>query len=123
MTLTLKVVLALVLIVAGFTGGVKYHAGVTAQKELARQHSEAKLLARQADRIDAAAVKNEKAKETIRTRFITIEKEAERVIAQNPTYRDICFDADGLRQLEAAIDAGASAGEPATSLPASGNPE
>jgi K+-sensing histidine kinase KdpD len=123
MTLTLKVVLALVLIVAGFTGGVKYHAGVTAQKELARQHSEAKLLARQADRIDAAAVKNEKAKETIRTRFITIEKEAERVIAQNPAYRDLCFDADGMRQLQAAVSEGTTAGEPAAALSPSGRSE
>lgn len=123
MSLAIQLVLALALLLAGFAGGVKFHVGVTAQKEVARQQAEAKALARQADRIETAAVKNEVAKEVIRTKYITIEREVNRVISQNPDYSRTCFSPDGLRQLEAAIDQSADTGQPATALPTAAKPD
>jgi len=41
MSLAAQIVIALVLALAGFAGGVKYHAGVIAQRDLAEQQQAA----------------------------------------------------------------------------------
>ena len=42
MSLAAQIVIALILLVAGFGGGVKYHAGVIAQRDLAEQQQAAR---------------------------------------------------------------------------------
>ena len=119
----LYLAVATTVLVVGFAGWVKYQSGVAARAELARVEAATKTLAQQADRIDVAAVKNEVAKEAIRTRYITITKEVDRVIAKNPIFRDICFDDDGLRQLATATSQSPSASEPVAPVPSTRQPE
>lgn len=118
----LYLAVATTVLVAGFAGGVKYQSGVAARAELARVEAAAKTLARQADRIEVAAVKNEEVKEATRIKFVTITKEVDRVIAKNPIFRNICLDDDGLRQLATATRESPSASEPVTPVPATRQP-
>jgi hypothetical protein len=73
--------------------------------------------------IDTAAVGHEKDKVQIRTVTKTVTKEVERIVRE-PFYvatdAPACFDADGLRQLQAAIAPAQPASEPARKLPRSG---
>jgi hypothetical protein len=85
-------------------------------KEAQRLESAAKEQARRADRIDVAATGHERDKDGIRTEFITITEEVERVV-EKPVYRDVCLDADGLRVLSDAIRGTDPAGQPAGAVP------
>lgn len=109
-------IIYLVVFAAGAAGGVKFHAGLIAQRDLEAEHAAAKTVARRVDRIDVAAVGLEKDKAKIRTEFLTVTKEVERVV-QKPVYLNICFDDDGLRIANAAIHPAAPAGQPASTLP------
>jgi hypothetical protein len=66
--------------------------------------------------IDKAAEGFERDRVEIRTKFVTITQEVERVV-EKPFYRDACFDDDGLRQLSAAIGATPAASQPAGTVP------
>jgi hypothetical protein len=87
--------------------------------EAERLEQTAKEQARRVDRIDGAAAGHERDKAEIRTEFITITEEVERVV-EKPVYRDVCLDADGLRVLSDAIAGAGAAGEPARAVPGSG---
>lgn len=122
MSLAPQLVIALILLVAGFGGGVKYHAGVNAQRDLAEQQQAARERGAQIQRIDRAATAHEGDKAQIRTEFLTITQEVERVVEQ-PIYRDrdparpdagLCLDDDGLRLVRAATGAPS---QPAPALP------
>jgi hypothetical protein len=64
---------------------------------------------RRVDKIDSAAVRHEQVKEVIRTKFVPIQTEVERVVTKIE-YRDtMCFTDDGMRVLASAIAASASA--------------
>lgn len=71
---------------------------------------------------DAGAAGHEADKAGIKTQFITITKEAERVILEKPMYRNVCLDDDGLRILARAIGGQRAPGEPAPALPGSDKP-
>lgn len=125
MSLAAQIVIALVLLVTGFGGGVKYHAGVIAQRDLAEQQQAARERGAQIQRIDRAATSHEADKAQIRTEFLTITQEVERVV-EKPIYRDrdplrpdagLCLDDDGLRLVRAAIGSPAAPGQPAPTLP------
>jgi len=129
MSLAAQIVIALVLALAGFAGGVKYHAGVIAQRDLAEQQQAARERGVQIQRIDRAAVGHEADKAQIRTEFVTITQEVERVV-EKPFYRapdpasadagaaaGLCLDDDGLRQLRAATGQAPDRREPAPALP------
>lgn len=70
--------------------------------------------------IDTAAQSHEQDKTEIRTEFLTITEQVERIIRE-PFYvaadAPACLDADGLRQLATAIRPGAPASEPASAVP------
>ena len=66
---------------------------------------------------DQGATAHEADRAKIRTQFITITKEAERVILEKPVYRNICLDDDGLHILAGAIDGQQPSGEPAPAVP------
>ena len=106
-----------VVFTVGAAFGVKFHAGITAQRDLATHEAQAKATAKKLDRGDKAAVGHEADKSQIRTEFVTITQEVERVV-EKPVYRNMCFDDDGLRLLGNAI-----AGRPAASQPAPALPE
>lgn len=88
-------------------------------KEAARLEQAREDRARAEKTIDTAATGHEADKVQIRTEFITITQEVERVI-EKPFYvaSEQCLDADGLRTLNAAIGAASPASQPARGVPA-----
>lgn len=118
MSWALQLALALVIFAGGGAAGIKYHAGVDAQRELLALEATAKETAKKLDRGDKAAAGHEADKVRIRTEFLTITEEVERVV-EKPVYRDICFDDDGLRIIGAALSPSPAASEPAPAVPGS----
>lgn len=116
MTIWLKLALIAGIFLAGLASGVKIHAGMTAQRDLAAQQAGAKEQARRTDKIDAAATGHETDKAQIRTQFKTIIKEVDRVV-QKPVYLNVCLDDDGLRAARAAIGPAPAASQPAPAVP------
>lgn len=116
MTIWLKLALIAGIFLSGLASGVKIHAGLIAQRDLAEQQTGIKEQARRVDKIDAAATGHEADKARIRTEYQTIIKEVDRVV-QKISYRNICFDDDGLRAARAAIGPAAAASQPAPALP------
>jgi hypothetical protein len=98
-----------------FTGGWKVESWRWDASEKA--NLEAAIEKRRMDEknVDVAAAGHEADKTKLRTKYITITKEVERV-AQTPFYAasaPACLDDDGLRQLRAAIASRPAASEPA----------
>lgn len=119
MNWAIQLVIALAIFAGGMASGIKYHAGVTAQRYLKAHESAARATAQKLDRIDVAAVGHETDKAKIRTEFRTITQEVERVV-EKPVYRNICFDDDGLRLIAAATGRSEGASEPAPAVPGPG---
>jgi hypothetical protein len=73
--------------------------------------------------VDVAAAGHEKDKAAIRTVTKTVTREVERIVRE-PFYVDApaCLDADGLRQLQAALGAAHPASQPAPAVPESDGP-
>ena len=119
-TLLIQIVIAAGIFLAGLATGIKYHAGLDAiaAQELAKAQAQERQA--KAQQIDTAAVKLEKAKETVRTEFVTIERVVDRVIESNPVYLRECFTADGMLELNNSIRARPAASQPAPAVPASG---
>lgn len=113
----IQLVIAVALFIGGMAAGWKAHMGITAQRELERIAAVERETLRRTDKIDASAEKHEKVKEVIRTKFVPIESEVERVITKIE-YRDtVCFSDDGLRVLSSAIAAIApAASQPQTAV-------
>lgn len=80
-----------------------------------RLAGEAELRRNNQQAADRASVGFEAAQVQIRTEFVPITKEVERVV-EKPVYLAQCFDADGLRVLNAAIT-GTAPGQPAPAVP------
>ena len=117
MSWALQLVLALAIFASGGAAGIKWHAGIDAQRELAAHEAAAKATQKTLERSDTAAVAHEADKAQIRTQIKTIYQEVERVV-EKPVYRTtVCFDDDGLRLIRAALGPAAAASEPAPSMP------
>ncbi len=80
-----------------------------------RLATEAELRRNNQQAADRASAGFEAAQVQIRTEFVPIEREVERVV-EKPVYLAQCFDADGLRVLNAAIT-GTTPGQPAPTVP------
>lgn len=80
-----------------------------------RLAGEAELRRNNQQSADRASVGFEAAQVRIRTEFVPITKEVERVV-QKPVYLAQCFDDDGLRLINAAIG-GTTASQPAAAVP------
>jgi hypothetical protein len=121
---SLPAILAIVALVSAMAAGlgtwrVQDWRYAAKEKERLEQQAEARRIA--AKVIDGAATGHEADKAQIRTEFITITKEVERVI-QAPHYAadaPACLDADGLRELAVAIGAAPAASQPAPAVPRS----
>lgn len=114
MSLAIQLAIAGILLVAGFGGGVKFHAGLIAQRDLAARVEQERETLRRIDKVDTSAVKHEVAKTRIETEFVTITErvnhETEKLV-----YRNVCLPDDSLRIIADAINGTASA----PSVPAS----
>lgn len=113
--------IAAMLAVAGFAAGVKWQIGIVAARDLKASQESARVAILRADKVDVAAAKHEVVKEVLRTEFVPINTEVERVVTKIE-YRDrACLDDDGLRVAQAAIAAANRAAgfpAPAVSAPA-----
>lgn len=112
--------IAAVIFVGGFAGGIKWHVGQDAIKEVARQEAAAEKQRMDAKRIDGAATGHEADKGAIRTEFVTITETVERIVRE-PFYAApdaaACLDPAGLFQLRAAIAPADAASQPAHPVP------
>ena len=117
MSWALQLVLALAIFAGGGAAGIKWHAGIDAQRELAAHEAQAKETQKKLALGDKAAAGHEADKAQIRTQIKTIYQEVERVV-EKPVYRDtVCFDDDGLRLIRAAIGPAAAASKLAPAVP------
>lgn len=110
---------AAVSLAIGFTGGWWVQGWRWDASELKRIETQWADAKKQIRAIDKASEGYEGDRSAIRTEFIEITKEVERVV-QKPVYRNVCLDDDGLRQLERAAAATGHPGKPAGGVPASG---
>lgn len=117
MSIAAKLILLIVAFVAGMAVGVKWHAGIVAQRDLKQVQDNARVQILRADRVDQAAARHEKTKAQIEYVYAPIRTEVERVVNQIE-YRDrACLDDAGLRVAGRAIDAAnALAGVPARAV-------
>ena len=67
---------------------------------------------------DKASESHEVDRVQIKTEFVVITSEVEKIV-EVPLYRNVCFDAVGMRALAAAVGHRATTGEPAPALPGS----
>lgn len=105
--------------VAG-AGAWKVQAWRADSAELAQQEVAREVRIARDKTIDTAAEGHERDKTEIRTEFVTITEQVERIVRE-PFYvaadAPACLDDDGLRQLAQAIRPSAPAGEPSGTLP------
>ncbi len=87
-----------------------------AEQEADRLEQEAEMRKLLAKRAEAASDGFEVDRARTRTEFLTITERVDHVI-QAPVYRDVCFDADGLRALADAVGTTADTGEPGRAVP------
>lgn len=88
-----------------------------AEADLERVEMQAEARRLNAKGANLAATTHEGFKERERVVFQTITESVDRIV-ERPVYRHVCFDADGLRELNAAIGGGATdSGEPGHALP------
>lgn len=99
-----------------FSGAWKLQALRHDAAEKQRIEQEAKDLHRRTERATASSstYEDKKAKNEIRYRNVTVTLEK---IIERPVYLNQCFDADGLRELNAQIKRSAYPGEPQLKLP------
>lgn len=121
MNILIWVIAAAALFGGGFWAGDQWRAGIVAQDALEQKAANDRAAARVARQGDKAAERHEVVKEVLRTEFVPITQEIERVVTKIE-YRDrACLDDDGLRSAQAAITAANRAAgfpAPAVSAPA-----
>ncbi len=117
MSIAAKLILLLVVAVAGFAAGVRWQIGIVAARDLKQVQDNARVQVLRADRADQAAERHEKTKTRVEIEYREIEKEVERVRIE---YRDVaCLADDGLRVAQRAIAAAnTAAGFPAPAVSA-----
>lgn len=107
---------------AGFWTAWELQAGAHA-KYLVTQADNARATERlRRQNANTAAVAYEKARETVRTEFVTL-RERVNVEVEKPVYRNICITADGLQQLTDAARATGYTGQPGKPMPAASAPD
>lgn len=121
MNLLIWAIAAAALFGFGFWVGDEWRSGAVAQEQLEQRAANDRAAARIARQGDKAAERHEVVKEVLRTEFVPITQEIERVVTKIE-YRDrACLDDDGLRSAQAAITAANRAAgfpAPAVSAPA-----
>jgi hypothetical protein len=123
------VIYARVLLLAALLGG-GFLAGWTVQgwrwraADADRLEQQREARRGQEHQIAGAATRHEATRATLQVQRQVLTEETDRAIAAAPDWHaDLCFSADGLRQLAAARDGPADPGQPAAALPAASSPE
>ena len=104
---------ALIAAAVAFTSGWKVNGWRHDSAEKQRIEDTRELARLNAKTSDKASTNHESFKENERVIYQTITKTVEKIV-ERPVYRNICFDDDGLRQLNSAV----TGAEPAASKPA-----
>lgn len=117
MTWGVQLAIALAIALAAGWAGIEWEQGQQAQLEVQRERIEQERIARIRVRHDKAAAGYEADKRQIRTVYVPITQEVERVV-EKPFYSDLCLDDDGLRSARRAIAGTGAASEPARAVPA-----
>lgn len=115
----IRLALAAALLAAAFGAGWQVHAWRTDAQRLAAERADQAAQAQARAAVGHEAERFEAARQAIGAEARTITREVDRVI-QTPAYRSgspDCLDADGLRQLAAAIAGSANPGGPADPVP------
>lgn len=108
----------LVSLAMGFAGGWRTHSWKVAADAAETAEATAAEAARRAEQHDAAEVAFEKGRASAEVREVEVVKEVVRVVSK-PVYRDMCFDADGVRILTEDIAAANARRNPAPTVPTS----
>lgn len=118
MSWALQLVLAGLLFASGAAAGIKWHAGVDAQRAIVERNALQEKERNDRKAADAAAAGHETDKVQIRTVYVQAKKEAARV-TQKPFYADsqLCFDDDGVRAVNGADAAAGAARVAAPTVP------
>ena len=103
MSIAAKLVLLIAVFVGGMMAGIKWHAGQDAIKENARQVNQRAEERMRRQNANTAAVAFEGDRVRIETEFRDVIREVDRVI-EKPVYHSACFDSDGLRVINDAIN-------------------
>ena len=118
MSFAVQAVLAAIIFATGCLGGIKWHVGIVASRDLAAQNEAFRKAEIRTAAVDSAAVKHEQFKTRVEVREVQVLKEVDRVI-EKPVYSNVCVDDDGLRIIAADIAARHDApSQPAPAVPA-----
>ncbi len=99
--LLIKLAVVALVVIASFAAGWRTKGAFVAEAELASQQARNEMIATvRAEEGRVAALVEDRLKE-LRANERTIEREKIKVI-ENPVYRNVCIDNDGLRLIEAA---------------------
>lgn len=99
----MQLAIAVGIFLAGVAGGIRWHAGqdAIAAQELAKSEAHERHI--KAEKINTAAEKLEKAKETVRTEFVEVEKVVEKLVNEPFYVSGQCLDETGLKLLNDAV--------------------
>lgn len=109
---------ALVAVAIGFAGGWETQGWRWDAADKQRLEQEAKELHRAAERAQASSTTFEGKRATNETKYRTVTVTLEKIV-ERPVYLSACFDADGLRILNAQISGDPNSGKLGLKLPGS----
>lgn len=110
-------VVALVLVSMGFAGGWKTESAFRDAAQLKAERTAVKQVEAEATKQASASQTLEDKKEQTRVVYRTITQKVDRIVVR-PVYRNACFDDDGLRNANAALQRkAADPGQPDGALP------
>lgn len=103
MSILIQLAIAAGIAVAGFGAGVKFHAGLVAQRDLDAQINVRATERLRRQNVNTVAIAYENDKVRVRTEFVPITTEVEKIVTQT-IYRDrACLTDDGLHAINAAV--------------------
>ena len=114
--LVIKAVAVLVVLIVAFAAGWRTKGAFVAEAELAAQEARVEMIATvRAEEGRVAALVEDRLKE-LRANERTIEREKIKVV-ENPVYRNVCIDNDGLLLIERARAGATNPAKPADEMP------
>ena len=117
-TLLIQIAVGAGIFLAGVAGGIKWHAGQDAIKQVAAEVNQRATERMRRQNANTAAVVHETQKEKTRTEFVTItERVRDEIEVEKLVYRNVCISPGGLRELANAARATGYTGELGSTVP------
>lgn len=117
-TLLIQIAVGAGIFLAGVVGGIKWHAGQDAIKQVAAEVNQRATERMRRQNANTAAVVHETQKEKTRTEFVTItERVRDEIEVEKLVYRNVCISPGGLRELANAARATGYTGELGSTVP------